>query len=411
MLNELITLIVLICLSAFFSGVETAFVGLTHIKLHHMLAKRKKNADVVARLKEKPQRLITTILIGNNIVNIALSAISTKIALDLFGSTGVAIAVGIVTLTILIFGEITPKSLAIAHAEKITLMTARPLELVSFVLFPLVIIFEGLSILATKITGGENKNPTVTEEELKTMIEIGEKENIIEQKEKEFIEGVLEFNDITAREVMTPRVRMFALSADIKIKDALPRINKKGFSRIPIYKGTRDKIVGVVHIKDILNAVAKKKTNRKLSSIAADPVFVTENRIVSEIFKEMQEKRTHLVIIVDEYGGTEGIIALEDLLEEIVGEIMDESDLSPEMILRVTKNVVVVHGDTEVDDVNDFFHVNLPVSERYNTVNGLFHHKLRRIPRKNATLEFDGVTIKAQEVSKRKILKAKITKT
>ena len=250
----------------------------------------------------------------------------------------------------------------------------------------------------------------MTEEELRIMISMGAKENAIERKEKEFIEGVLEFNDITAREVMTPRIKMFALSEDMKIKDALPKINQKGFSRIPIYKTTRDKITGTIHIKDILKSVAKKQMSRKLKTISTEPVFVSENKIISDIFKEMQEKMTHMAIILDEFGGTEGMLTLEDLLEEIVGEIMDESDLSPKLILRVNKKEIIAHGDTHVSEVNHFFNVELPESEKYNTLNGLMRHVLRRIPEKKDKVVFDNVTLIAKEVSKRKVLKVRIRK-
>jgi CBS domain containing-hemolysin-like protein len=375
-----------------------------------MLSAKKKNAAVIAKLKDNPQKLITTILVGNNIVNIALSAIATKLALAIFGSSGVAIVVGILTFMILVFGEITPKSLAMTYSEEIAQWTARPLQILSFILFPIVILFENISRFVLYLAGSESK-AEVTEEELRVMISMGAKDKVIEIKEKEFIEGVLEFNDITAREVMTPRVKMFALDGETKIKDILPAINRKGFSRIPVYKETTDRIIGVVHIKDILDAVAKKKRLKKMKSLITEPVFVSEHRVLSDIFKEMQEKRTHLAIVIDEYGGTEGIITLEDLLEEIVGEIMDESDLSPKMILRIDKNTIVAHGNTEVDKVNEFFNVNLPLDEKYNTLNGLFHHKLRRTPRKNDKIMLDGVTLTAKEVSKRKVLKVKLKKS
>lgn len=405
-----ILLIIFLILSAFFSGIESALVSLSSLKIHALLKAKKRGAVTLNRIKEQPRKLIITILIGNNVVNIGASALATKIMIDMYGSTGVGIATGIMTFLILVFGEIIPKTFALAHAERVSLIVAPILEFLMYVLYPIVALLEIVAKVGVKLSGADKEPPLLTEEEFKTLLEIGAKEKVIERKEKELIEGVLEFNDITAEEVMTPRVKIFCLDADMTVKNALPLVVKKNFSRIPIYEETVDKIVGIVMVRNLLEAFIKKKADYKLKRVSMKPLFTSNKRIISPLFKELQEKRRHMAIVVDEFGGTEGIVTMEDLLEEIVGEIMDESDISPKMIMRIDKDNIVVHGDTEINYINKFFKINLSRPGRSITIGGLLHHKLKKIPKKGAKLKIKGVELIVEEISQGHILKVRVRK-
>jgi CBS domain containing-hemolysin-like protein len=375
-----------------------------------LVKSKKKGAATLNKIKEQPRKLIITILIGNNLANIAASTLAAKIMIDMFGSTGIGIATGIMTFLILVFGEIIPKTFALAHAEEVSLAVAPVMEFLMYVLYPLVAFFEAISKAGVKLSGADKEPPLLTEEEFETLLEIGAKENVLERKEKELIEGILEFNDITVEEVMTPRVKMFCLDADMTVKEALPLINRENFSRIPVYDETIDKIVGVVMVRDVLDACIKRKTGHKLRKLAIKPLFTSSKRIISPLFKELQENRKHMAIVVDEFGGTEGVVTMEDLLEEIVGEIMDESDISPKMIMRIDKDNIIVHGDTEINDINDFFNIALPRPERNITISGLLHHKLKKIPKKGNKLRLSIAELTVEEVSQNKILKVRIKK-
>jgi putative hemolysin len=410
-ITQIVLLIILLILSGVFSGIETAFFSLSNLKVRSLLKLKKKGSiATVYKLKQNPRRLIITILIGNNIVNIGAAALATVIAIDLFGSSGAGIATGIMTLLILLFGEITPKSIASVYSEKISLIVAKPILLFMYLIFPVVLLFESITKVMHRIFNIENKDPIITEEEFKTLVEIGAEEKVLKRKSKELIEGVLDFEDITAKEVMTPRTKMLALDQKIPLNKALKEIAESPFSRVPIYKKNVDNIVGVVHIKDILRYVQRKKTKFPLRTVSRKPYFVPEGTIISNLFKEFQEKNIHMAIVVDEFGGVSGVVTLEDLIEEIVGEIIDETDIKPELIMRIDKNAVVVHGDTEIDHLNHFFGIDLPTSKRAVTVGGLMVEKLRRIPRKGTKFQVNNVSLTVEEVGTKRILKVRVRK-
>ena len=409
--TQIIALIILLILSGVFSGIETAFFSLSNLKVRSLLKIKKKGAiTTIYKLKQNPRRLIITILIGNNIANIGAAALATVIATDSFGSRGVGIATGVMTLLVLIFGEITPKSIASVYSEKISLLAARPLQLFMYLIFPVVLLFEGITKLMHKLFNIENDNPLLTQEEFRTLVEIGAEEHVLKRKEKEFIEGVLEFGDITAKEVMTPRTKMFALDGNLPLHKAIKSIANSPFSRVPIYDKEIDHIIGIVNLRDVLRYVQKKKTQFKLRRIARKPFFVPETKIIGDLFKEFQERKLHSAIVVDEFGGVSGMVTLEDLIEEIFGEIMDESDIKPESIMRIDKNTIVVHGDTEIFYINQFFGINLPEPEHSVTIGGLILERLKKLPRKGARLKIGDIWVKIEEVTAKHILKVRLRK-
>lgn len=394
---QLITFFVLLLCSAFFSSFETAFYSLNRIKVRNLLQQKVKGAVLLSKLKDNPRRVLSTLLVGNTAVNTGASALATVIATEYFGSTGVGVATGIVTFLVLIFGEITPKSLGIIYAEKYSLATAKIIYFLSYLLYPIIFLTENPVNILIKLIKADVSQPLITEQEIKTAVQMGAEENVIEKREKEMIDGALKFNDITAYEVRTPRIKMFCLSENLKLKDAMPQMIQEGFSRVPIYKATRDQISGIVYIKDLLLRIKEGKEELTLKDIAQKPLFVSKETPLSELFKELQLKHIHMAIVVDEYGGTSGLVTLEDLLEEIVGEITDETDLSPEAVKRIDKNTILVHGETEIEKVNRFFNVEIPVKKNYITISGFMHYLLKAIPKKGDASTYKNLTFTVED--------------
>lgn len=397
-----ILLIILILFSAFFSGTETAFFSLSNIKLKKMLSCKEKNAKLVAKLKSNPQRLLITILIGNNLVNIAAASLATIIVTDIFKSSVVGITTGIMTLIILIFGEITPKSISIKHNEKISRLVAKPLFMIEKILFPITWLFEkvypkrGLRV------------PAITEEELRLMASIGVQEGTVQKREAEIIKKVFQLNDITAEDVMTPRLEVYALEENRKLKSIKNKIIDSSFSRIPIYKKSIDHITGILYKDDALIHLAKKGTDITLKEIAREAIFIPESKFIDELMREFQTRGIHMAAVVNEYGEIVGIVTLEDIIEELVGEIVDETDVSEELIKRIDKKTILVHGITEVKHINDFFNISL--DERYTTISGLIEDKLNRIPKIGQKLKIRNVILEVTDADKKTVKRVSIMK-
>jgi len=398
-----ILLAILILLSGFFSGAETAFFSLSDIKVREMISLKKRNAKLVAKLKSNPQRLLITILIGNNFVNIAAASLATIIVTDLFGSSVVGITTGVMTLIILVFGEITPKSLSIKYNQSICSLIARPVFLIENLLLPITWLFEKV------YPKGGLRVPAITEEELRIMASVGVEEGTVEKKEAEIIKKVFQLNDITAEDVMTPRSKIYALKENRKLKGVKGKIINSPFSRIPIYKKSIDQISGVLYKNDALSHLAKHKSdNVRLKKIARKAIFVPESMFVDELMREFQVKHVHMAVAVNEYGEITGIVTLEDVIEELVGEITDETDISKEFIKRVNKQIILVHGNTEIKQINDFFNVSL--DEGYLTISGLIEDKLNRIPESGEKLDIGNLTLEVKAADKKKIKQVKIIK-
>jgi len=397
-----ILLIILVLFSAFFSGVEMAFFSLSQIKIRKMVACKEKNAKLVAKLKSNPQRLLITVLVGNNFVNIAAASLATVIAIEFFNSSIVGITTGIMTLIILVFGEITPKSISIRHNEKIARLSAKPLFIIEQIFSPLTWLFEKL------YPKGSLRTPIITEEELRIMASLGVEEGTVQAREAEIIKKVFQLNDITAEDVMTPRSRMFALKENRKLKSVKNKIINSSFSRIPVYKKNTDHITGIIYKNDALISLAKNGGDIILKEIANEPIFVPESKFIDELMRELQAKHTHMAIVVNEYGEVVGLVTLEDIIEELVGEIVGETDISKEFIKRVDKNTILVHGETEVKHINKFFNTSL--DGKYNTISGLIEDELGRIPKIGQRLKLEGVTLEVIDADKRTIKKVSINK-
>lgn len=408
---SLISLFVLLFLSAFFSASETAITSMNRLRLKHLVEEKVRGAKTLEELLEHPGRMLATILFGNNLVNIAASALATSLAIDIFKSYGVGIATGVMTFLVLIFGEITPKTFAAQNAEKLALRVAKPIAFLCTVLFPIVRIFVFVANLITRLLGGKTmkEGPFVTEEEIKTMVTVGEEEGVIEEEEKEMIHSIFEFTDTVVKEVMVPRMDMVCVENTAMLKDVLDVIIATGHSRVPVFEETIDNIVGIVYAKDILIEMAKEKMDISLQKLVREPYYVPETKRVSELLKELQKQRMHMAIVLDEYGGTAGLVTIEDLLEEIVGEILDEYDFEEVLVEPVDEQTFRVDARMDLGELEEVLGVNLPDLD-FETVGGMVFKLFGRIPEAGEKVDFDNLTFIVEKVLRRRIAKVLITK-
>ncbi len=406
-----VILAVLIALSGFFSGLEVALVGVSKSKVIQLLKDGKKGSKALHKLKTNPSWMMSSVNLGNNLVNVGASALATSVAIQFFGDDGLGIAIGVMTFLILVFGEITPKTYCNANSAKIALRYAPVLLVFSYVFYPVVKFFEIITKGVVKITGSSYLPPPITEEEIKGVIDQGLAEKALEKDEMELVHGALKFDDTVIRSVMTPRTKMFTLNSKTLLFEALPQINQNGFSRIPIYGASKDDIVGFVHVRDVLKELENDNKMKSMEQMARKPVFASQEKMVSALLKEMKGRKTHMAIVVDEHGGVEGLVTMEDLIEEIVGEIEDESDLvTPTVYERIDKDTIITNGDIEIDEINEIFKTNVPEGEDYASLNGLLHEKLQDIPQAGDKIEVDDLRIVVEKVLKNVPQKIRIEK-
>jgi len=407
---EIISLIILIGLSGFFSGLEVALVGIQRSKVRQMLNEKLPGATSLDKLKSNPSRMMASVNLGNNLVNVAATALATDIALKTFESAGLAIAIGVMTFLILIFGEITPKTYCNANAAKIALRYSRVLLAFSYAFYPIVWMFEKITKGIINLIGSTEEPPRLTEEEIKGVIEQGLHDKAIEKQESELVHGALNFDDIIIRSVMTSRTKMFTLNSKMLLFEALPMINKSGFSRIPIYGKNQDEIIGIVNVRDVLKCLEKEEKMISLQQISRKPIFVSQEKKVNDLLKEMQGRKSHMAIVLDEFGGVEGCVTLEDLVEEIVGEIHDETDVTKDSFQREGNSAIITNGDIEIDELNEIFKTSIPQGDDYATLSGLLHEKLRDIPKEGDKIIIDSLRIIIEKVLKNKPEKIRIEK-
>ncbi len=398
---EYLALSVLIGLSAFFSGTEVAMVRIRKSTVTQLLKQKAKGSKALHKFTSNPSWMMSSVNLGNNLVNVAASVLATKIATDIFGNEGLGITIGIMTFIILVFGEITPKIYANANSTKIALRSAPILLIFSYALWPVVKLFEIITKTMIRLTGSSYHPPPITEEEIKGIVAQGLVDNILEKDESELVHSALEFDDTVIRTVMTPRTKMFTLPAKMLLLDALPLINENPHSRIPIFGQTQDDIVGFVHVRDILTHIEKEDKMITLEQVSRKPVFASQEKMVSSLLKEMKGRKTHMAIVIDEHGGVEGLVTLEDLIEEIVGDIEDETDdTPPKEFESVDKDTIITNGDIKIELINEIFKSELPEGDDYASLNGLLHEKLQDIPREGDKLEIDTIRIIVEKVTK-----------
>ncbi|PIR04486.1 MAG: hemolysin [Candidatus Magasanikbacteria bacterium CG11_big_fil_rev_8_21_14_0_20_39_34] len=406
MISNSIILFIFLFLSAFFSGTEVAFLSLSNAQVESMVKKKLHRAELIKKMKRNPRRLLVTILIGNNVVNIAASSYATVIATTLFKSSVIGITTGIMTLLILVFGEILPKSYASSHPKKFAIFSAVFLRIFQWIFTPLVVSFEWI----TNIIAGKQKELQVSEEEVRALAKVGMRQGAIEKNEGLMIERLFAFNDIRAEDIMTPRVQVQFMKDTFSIKQAASLIKDHLHTRFPVYSRTPDNVIGFVHSRDVLLAYHTDKEENSIKEILLNIVNVPRQMRIDDIMREFQKRQTHIAIVVDEYGGTEGIVTFEDVIEELVGEIADEHDINENLIQRIDKNTIVVAGDTIIRDINDFFHSEIRGNE-LDAIAERILDTLERLPKKNDKLTLGDTQCKILSIKKRRIDKVEIKKS
>lgn len=410
MYTQSLLLLLLIFLSGAFSGAEIALTSLSPAKVKAISKDQKFASKAIVQLKKKPQRLLITILVGNNLVNIMSTVIATVWAVELFGDQAIGVVTGVLTFIILVFGEISPKTLAQKFSIPFARTFAYPLLWLTRLLLPVIWIFE----LFTKglIKGLNLKQPlqSVSEDELLALVDIGTKEGVIEEKEQELIENVLEFSETTVEEVMTVKKDMETLKSTTSITDAVHFFMDHSHSRIPVYRDNLNNVIGVITVHDILKLLSEPEKNKTLEDAKLKhPIVVPKTKSISKLFHEFQRRRQHLAIVVDERGETVGLVTAEDILEEIVGDIVDEQDRDEKLIQAIGKNQWEADGEATIEEVNDAAEVDLEYPE-HQTVSLLILEQLNRFPKLGEKIAFENLIFQIKEMSKKKIEKVLITK-
>ena len=405
---DILLFISCIILSAFFSSSEVALISITRAKVRTLSNEGKPGATAVAALKESPEHLLITILIGNTVVNIAAAAIATAIAIRMFGSIGVGIATGFVVLVLLVFGEIGPKIYAARASDSYALTVAPVILFLSRIFTPVIWVVDRVS--PTFGIGKETAEPVVTEEEIKEWIDVGKEDGTIEQGEQDMLYSVLEFGDTPAREIMTPRVDAVLMEDTNTIDEAIRIFNDTGFSRIPVYHEQIDNVTGVLNVKDVFSAMVSQRKVNSIKEIMYDPTFVPETKKIDDLLKELQVRRVQIAVVIDEYSSFVGIVTVEDILEELVGDIMDEYDTEEPDIQQIADGVYVVDAQMWVSDINEKIDISLPTDESYETVGGLLIDRLGHIPQhpgEKVEIEGGRVTLVVIQMHGRRIVKVK----
>lgn len=405
MVLEIIILVILISLSAFFSASEIAFISLSPAKIETMIKRKIPRANLIKKLSQNSRRLLVTILVGNNIVNISAASLATVVASEFFSSAIIGLTTGIMTLLVLVFGEVLPKSYATNHVKKIAIFSSLILRIFEFILFPIVFVLEKLSNLLT----GKQIMEKVSEEELKALALVGKRQGTIEKGELYMINRVFTLNDITAEDIMTPWVQVEYMEDEMNIEEAAGIIAKKTHTRFPIVQHSNGEVIGFVHSRDVLLAFNESKEASSIKNIMRPIIRAHEHLKIDDLMKEFQKKKTHMAVVFGDLGKIEGIATLEDVVEELVGEIVDEHDLEPPLIKRIDNNEIVCSGETEIRDINKFFNVNIS-GDPFDSISDIIFDRIEKVPAKDFEIDIDNVKCIVAEANKKIIKKVKIIK-
>lgn len=403
-IGQLITVIILLCLSAFFSSSETALTTVNQIRMRTLADNGDKRAARVLRVTGNPGKMLSAILIGNNIVNLSASSISTSLAIHLFGNTGAGIATGILTFLILIFGEVTPKTMATIKADSMSLTVAAPIGFLMKILTPVIFIINKLSLglmflLHINIKDAQKK---MTEEELRTIVDVSQENGVIEHEERDMIHNLFDFGDAEAKEIMVPRIDMTFVQADATYQEVLDIFRQDMFTRLPVYEDSTDNVIGIINMKDFL--LQNDTPEFSVRNLLREPYFTYEHKNTADLFLEMRKSSISLAIVLDEYGVTAGLITLEDLLEEIVGEIRDEYDADEEDdITRISDREFYVLGSANLNDVSEALSLHF-TSDDYDTIGGYCLGLLDHLPEKNEIILTDNnILLRIDRMEKNRI--------
>ena len=386
---QFLILIILICLSAFFSSAETSMTTVNKIRIQALADQGDKKAQTLLKVIEDSGKLLSTILIGNNIVNISASSLATTLTMRLFGNAAVSISTGIITLLVLIFGEITPKTLATVHAEKMALSYAKIIHILMFILTPVIFIVNKLAqgVLTLMRIDASAKGNTITEHELRTLVNVGHEEGVIESEERQMIYNVFDFGDSQAEDVMIPRIDVTFADVNSSYEDLVALFRNEKHTRFPVFEDTTDNIIGIVNVKDLLLTGKEDFSVRK---ILREAYFTYEYKKTSELLMEMKENSVTFAVVLDEYGATSGIVTLEDLIEEIVGDIHDEYDSEEEELREIIPDrEYIALGSARLDDLDEILHLNI-ASDDYDSIGGYIIEQLDRFPAAGESVTTDG---------------------
>ncbi len=394
-------LVVLLLGSGFFSASETSLMSLSKIRIRYMEDEGVKGAKLVGSLIEKSSDLLSSILVGNNIVNIAATSVSTSLFINIFGDGGVAIATAVMTVLVLVFGEITPKTIAANSPEKVAVVVSKPISIIMKITKPIVWVFNLLTGIIFKIMGIDNDGvkPFITEEELKAMVNVSHEEGVLEMEEREIINNVFQFGDMQAKEAMIQRLDMVAIDIEDSYDEIIELFKSEKLSRLPVYQESIDDIVGILNIKDIIFLSDEEIENFDIKDYVREAFFTYEFKKITQLLEEMKKEKTQMAIVVDEYGGTAGLLTIEDLVEVIVGDIDDEYDEEEEEIVKINDNEYLVEGSTKISDVNEQLGINLE-SEEFDSIGGFIIGYLKRIPEENEIIEVEDVKFKVESIDK-----------
>ena len=408
-ISQLIFLLILLALSAFFSSAETALTTVNRIHMRTLADADNKKAKMVLKITKDSAKMLSAILIGNNIVNLSASSIATTLAISMFGNYGAGIATGIITFLILIFGEVSPKTLSTIKADSISMKIAGIINVLMIVLTPVIFLINKLSLGVLFLFGvkASDGNRVMTEEELRTIVDVGQEKGVIEDEERAMIHNVFDFGDAEAKEVMIPRIDMTFVHIDADYNEVLKIYKQDMFTRLPVYEESTDNVVGIINMKDLL--LIENTDNFSIRDIMREPYFTYEHKNTSDLFLEMKKSSISLAIVLDEYGVTAGLITLEDLIEEIVGEIRDEYDTDEiDDITRLSDREYLVLGSANLEDVSDELNLNLE-SDDYDTIGGYCLEKLDHLPERNEIIiTDDDVLLRIEAVDKNRIEKVYI---
>lgn len=402
---QLTAVLILILLSGFFSSAETAMTTVNHIRIQALAEQGVKRAIVLQKIIADSGKMLSTVLIGNNIVNMAVSSLVTTIVINLFGNAFVGIATGVLTLVILLFGEITPKTLAAIHAERLALAYANYIYLLMLLLTPVIFVVSKLSsgVMFLLRVDPNAKTNVMTEHELRTLVNVGQEDGVIEREEKQMIYNVFDFGDSSARDVMIPRIDMTFINVESTYEELMHIFREERHTRFPVYEDDTDNVIGIINIKDLL--LYPKDKNFSIRNILREPYFTYEYKATADLMIDMRKASVNLAIVLDEYGSTAGLVTLEDLLEEIVGEIRDEYDEDEEEDIREIQpgREYVVSGSAKLDDINEMIHVCLE-SEDYDSIGGFIIEQLDSLPTHGQSVTLpNGIRLVVDELDKNRI--------
>lgn len=406
---QIVVLVILLGLSAFFSSAETALTTVNRLRVRAWVEEGDKRAIILSKVIDDPGKLLSAILIGNNIVNISASSIATLLATEFWGNAGAGIATGVTTLLVLIFGEITPKTMASLKAEKIALNYAKVVYALMILLTPLIFILDILSGGILRLFGidPDHRDDSVTEEDLRTIVEAGHEDGVLENEEHMMINNVFDFADHQAKEIMVPRVDMCFLKLDATYEEFMEIYKEEKFTRIPVYEETRDNVVGILNVKDLL--LYDKSQEFHVKDFLREAYFTYEFKNTSELMVEMRKNSISIAIVLDEYGSTAGLVTLEDLLEEIVGDIRDEfDDAEAEEVQKLGQGEYLVEGACKLEDLNDMIGLGIE-SEDYDSIGGIVIDALQHLPSEGEEVTLDnGTRLVVEKVDKNRIEKVHI---